>query len=267
MHPDRMAMLAWTNNSPTQKRKTTFGLSKPATPPSPPRAPTWTPTAIAPRPKHPLPSDEADARKKRINANLIAAMKRPCPPDIDPSIQGIGLYTHIAGPVRASPDPQGKDLQSEPEFLPFTKPAGSRALGPQMSEDFLKVWEELRDAVEEEETIIGKTELGLKELKKRYGGLDVPDTSKPRPRFPLRRRRAAMLDGDEARNGTIAASGNTNSVADEQHSSPSAVTATLAAKSRDVAMRGTEVERGRTTEVTSTTIAKFYAPDPRNRGR
>jgi hypothetical protein len=130
------------------------------------------------------------------------------------------------------------------------------------------VWEELRDAVEEEDSIIGKTELGRKELKKRYGGLDVPDTSKPQPRFPLRRRRTAMPENVEARDGTNAASGSTNSIADGRHLLLSAVMATLAAKSRDVAMRGTEVERGRTTEVASTTTtAKFYAPDPRNRGR
>jgi hypothetical protein len=243
MHPERSAMIASASN-----------------------------TATAPRSTFPLPPDVAAARKKRMNADLVSAMIRPCPPGANPSIKGIGLYTHIEGPARASPDPQGKDTQSEPEFLPFKGPAGNGAMGSQMSEEALKVWEELRDAVEEEETIIGKTELGLKELKKRYGGLEVPDTSKPtthsRRILATRSRKVTMAEDGAAQTGTTAAPGNPIATANGRRPSLGAVMATLAAGNGDGATGGTEVERGRTTEVTTTTrVFKSYAPDPRNRGR
>jgi hypothetical protein len=202
MHPERSAMIASASN-----------------------------TATAPRSTFPLPPDVAAARKKRMNADLVSAMIRPCPPGANPSIKGIGLYTHIEGPARASPDPQGKDTQSEPEFLPFKGPAGNGAMGSQMSEEALKVWEELRDAVEEEEKV-------------------------------------TMAEDGAAQTGTTAAPGNPIATANGRRPSLGAVMATLAAGNGDGATGGTEVERGRTTEVTTTTrVFKSYAPDPRNRGR
>jgi hypothetical protein len=233
---------------------------------NPPNAPAPMPSAA--RPSLPLPPETTAARKARMNAELISAFKRPCPLDTNPSIKGIGLYTHVEGPAIASPAPLGKDAQLEPEFLPLVNLTGSGALATQMSGERRKVWEELRDAVAEEEVIIGETELGLKELRKRYGGLDAPVSSRGQGKKAVTQQQHTVGSEDgEVTDGATATPGNKNSTTNGRRPSLGPVMASLAVGNGDVAMGGTEPERGRTTEGTGTTPATFYAPDPRKQGR
>ena len=264
MNPERSAMIASAGNSPVQHRKSSLN---PTMPSNPPMQSASNATSVAARRSFPLSPSTADARNTRMETDLISLFKRPCPSGTNPSIKGIGLYTHVEGPAGASPDPLGTPLQSEPVFLPLKKLTGSGTMVAPMREDIHKVWEELRDAVVEEGFRIGKTELGLEELKKRYGGLDAPSVSRARKKLVKRQQNEASQEEGEIRDGTASAFGRANSVANGRRPSLEAVMDTLSAKSRDMAMGGTEPDRGRTTEVTSTTSATFYAPDPRKQGR
>jgi hypothetical protein len=137
-----------------------------------------------------------------------------------------------------------------------------------VSEEIHNVWEELRDAVLEDERISGKPEFGLEELKQRYGGLDAPSIPRHRMKLVMRQQQDwPSQEEGEIREGTTSASGRPNTAANGRQPSLGAVMATLSAKGRDMGIGGMVLDRGRTTEVASTTSATFYAPDPRKRGR
>jgi hypothetical protein len=108
-----------------------------------------------------------------MNADLISAFKSPCPPGTTPYITGVGLYTHIEGPAL----PNEQDLPPQPEFLPVRRPAGSEDSGSLIDEDVRKLWSDLCNVIQDEDRVIGKTELGLKELTKRFEGFSVPEGS------------------------------------------------------------------------------------------
>ncbi|KAF1829870.1 hypothetical protein BDW02DRAFT_465412, partial [Decorospora gaudefroyi] len=179
-----------------------------------------------------LPPDVAAVRKARMNADLIRMFKRPCPPETDPTIKGIGLYTHVEGPPKIPLYPHQKYLDPEPEFLPLEKPLGSEGTSSQMSEDVRKLWEEVRDIIQAEEEAIGTTELGLKELKKRYGGFDAPETaSVPAQQVVLQQQDAAMQEEIAVHDGT------TNSPVNGRRPG---VNGSSATGNGDMAMTGTE---------------------------
>ncbi|KAI4706172.1 hypothetical protein J4E89_009226 [Alternaria sp. Ai002NY15] len=221
----------------------------------------------APTSTTPLPPDVAEARKARMNADLIGAFKSTCPPGTTPYITGVGLYTHVEGAPPQSPMYPDENPQPQPEFFPIRIPEGRGNESSQPDEEVQKLWNELELAVETEEELIATTELGLKELRKRYRALPPPKNS----RSPVQRGQQLP---DVTQEDTAAQGGTTTSVG--SMSAPSAPTkprgqslasvmSTLAVGNENTSKGGTEPERGRPTATTSTT--GFYAPDPRRQGR
>jgi hypothetical protein len=186
-----------------------------------------------------LPPDVEEARKARINAQMIELFERPCPPDTTASVQGIGLYTHVAGPPAPPPlFPHMKYLQqtSNPGFLPTGGPkeiSNAGALECPVGDDVKRAWRDVKDAVNEEKRHVAFTEKNLDQLKARYGALDAPDGS------------AAGAGAGQPQNG-------------RQGSIDSG-------SNRDVVMTGTEEQR----RASATASRNEYeaARDPRLRGR
>jgi hypothetical protein len=139
-----------------------------------------------------VPPDVAAVRKARMNADLIAMFKRPGFADTIPSVQGIGLYTHVQGPARRPPWLHGKDVPPHPEFLPLGGPQKNQrpaGMDSDLTEDMKHAWEEIKDALQKEERTLGNKSLSRDALQKRYGALDVPTTT-------MQMQQAQALDQD-----------------------------------------------------------------------
>ncbi|KAI4621540.1 hypothetical protein J4E80_003910 [Alternaria sp. BMP 0032] len=214
----------------------------------------------------PLPPDVAAARKARMNADLIGAFKSTCPPGTTPHITGVGLYTHVEGAPPQSPMYPDENPQPQPEFFPIRIPESRGNESSQPDEEVQKLWNELELAVETEEELIATTELGLKELRKRYRALPPPKNS----RSPVQRgqQQSDVTQGDTAAQGGTTTSAGSMSAPSAptkpRGQSLASVMSTLAVGNENTSKGGTEPERGRST-TTSTT--GFYAPDPRRQGR
>lgn len=148
-------------------------------------------------------SDAAEVRRIRMNTDLIALFKRPCPPGTTPTAKGIGLYTHIEGPERIGMFPHERYLLPEPVFLPIGGPMEVKRIDgtePEISIEVEKLWDEVRDAVHEEETIMGSLEPGINALKERYGALELsftktqPQGDDQAQRIQLQQQDAAMQE-------------------------------------------------------------------------
>jgi hypothetical protein len=136
------------------------------------------PSTTTARSPEPLPPDVAAARKTRINMDLIEIFNIPCPPGTIASTQGIGLYTHVAGPPPPAPKyPHEKYKKVDPVFLPIGGPIVFKRAGPigvPIDEAVKKTWREVEAAVVEEEKHIGQGDTSIEQLKTRYGALEVP---------------------------------------------------------------------------------------------
>jgi hypothetical protein len=143
------------------------------------------------------------------------------------------------------------------------KHSGSRI--SQLDELVGKLWEQLEKAVEEEEDIVGKTELGLKELKKRYGGLDPPKNLRPPVQYIEQQQHDGLQKDAAAQGGTTAGAENMNPPPYRRIQSLAGGVASLAVRDEDVRMGGAGVERCRPQTTRSTTA--FYGPDPRRKNR
>ncbi|KAF1944936.1 hypothetical protein EJ02DRAFT_452023 [Clathrospora elynae] len=217
-----------------------------------------------------IPPDVAAVRKTRMNADLISAFKQPCPPGSNSSVKGVGLYTHVEGSPKAPWYPHEKHTQLEPEFLPIDIRTrfGHWGLESKICEDVKKVWEEVRDVVQEEEELVGTTELGLNPLKKRYGGLDVPDSSRPRSgdqelQVALQHQDAAMQEEITVQDRT-AQSGNVGESSGARDPPIAVELAQMRRGNQDVVMGGTE-----TGSISTTKNGNVYHKDldPRLKGR
>ncbi|KAL1795752.1 hypothetical protein ACET3X_005976 [Alternaria dauci] len=227
-------------------------------------APNGPATDASPANLTPLTPEEAAARKARMNADLIDAFRSPCPPGTTPYVTGIGLYTHVEGPPQAPLYP-GEEPQPQQEFFPVRIPKNSGSRVSPLDELVEKLWEHLVRAVEEEEGIIGKTELGLKELKKRYGGLDPPENSRL-PGHHIQQQQHDGLQEDAATQGsTTTGAGNMNPPPNANIQSLAGGVASLAVRNEHVSMRGAEADQNRP-QITQSTTA-FYGPDPRRQNR
>lgn len=130
--------------------------------------------------RHEPLSPDADApRRARINKDLIEIFRRPCSADARPSMQGIGLYTHVAGPPVTPP--QGPHMHyaprdSNPVFLHVGGPTGmlreSDVLLAPVGDDVNRAWRAVQQAVDKEVEHVAQTDLDMGSLKERYGALD-----------------------------------------------------------------------------------------------
>jgi len=253
LHPDRAAMISSADQSASAARE-----QNAANPPVFEKPPTST---------TPLPPDVAAARKARMNADLIGAFKSTCPPGTTPYTTGVGLYTHVESALPQSPMYPDENPQPQPKFFPIRIPGGRGNESSQPDEEVQKLWNELELAVETEEELIATTELGLKELRKRYRALPPPKNS----RSPVQRgqQQPHMTQGDTAAQGAATKSAGSMSAPSAptkpRGQSLASVMSTLAVGNESAGRGGIDVERGRTTTTTSTT--GFYAPDPRRQGR
>jgi hypothetical protein len=126
-----------------------------------------TETAARPRPLSP---EEDAARKTRINNEMVSCFKLPCPVNTNLSIQGIGLYTHVAAQTQGN---------SNPVFLPIGGPKrvakDESCLEAPVSEEVDQVWQHVQLAVKDAERQPGQGGMSVDKLKERYGALDAPE--------------------------------------------------------------------------------------------
>ncbi|KAF2826553.1 hypothetical protein CC86DRAFT_370511 [Ophiobolus disseminans] len=135
-------------------------------------------TTTATKPER-LPPDLEAARKTRINSELIEVFKRSCPVDTTPSIQGIGLYTHVAPPAPPpAPPPLFPHMHctqksANPVFLQIGGPARISkevsVLEAPVSEEMKRGWKAVQEAMDTEMEHVGTTELDIGSLNERYG--------------------------------------------------------------------------------------------------
>jgi hypothetical protein len=213
-----------------------------------------TETAAKPRPLSP---EEDTARKSRINNEMVYLFKRPCPVNSHPSIQGIGLYTHVAAPTQGS---------ASPVFLPIGGPNraakdGSCTEAP-VSEEIEKVWKEVQVAVTDAGAQPGQGGMSVEMLKERYGALDSPEqktitTQQAQVRTQLQRvqEMARKIEKDRAQK---AATREANAGLDQQ--------------TADIVMGGTKSANGAiaapTRTNTTTSISEYHEnEDPRRKWR
>ncbi|KAF1363879.1 hypothetical protein EJ07DRAFT_172781 [Lizonia empirigonia] len=141
-----------------------------------------------------LPPDVQAARKARINSDIIKLCSIK-PIYINPTAQGIGLYTHVAGPKTASQNPHfeyADNANGEVALLPL---GGPRKIVPSnrprepLREEVAAVYKELQDAVKAEEKIWSEMRaaadakgknvrdaytMSLDTLKEKYGLVNTP---------------------------------------------------------------------------------------------
>ncbi|KAJ4362608.1 hypothetical protein N0V95_001413 [Ascochyta clinopodiicola] len=143
---------------------------------------------------NPLSPDTQAARQVRIDSDIIKLCCRPEPPYTIPTVHGIGLFTHVAGPKLVQQNPQGiyaDRNDGEVALLPLGGPhkiVPSKLREPP-NEEVAAIYQELRDAVQAEEKIWNDMraaaeakgepvndayKISLDTLKKKYGDIDTP---------------------------------------------------------------------------------------------
>ncbi|KAF2024985.1 hypothetical protein EK21DRAFT_14308, partial [Setomelanomma holmii] len=116
----------------------------------------------------------------RVNRELINALKTPCPPNAAASIQGIGLYTHIASQVQTASSSMHETHTkvSDPVFMPIGGPKrlklGTNVVQARVSNEVKEIYERLRQEIDAEEKHQGQGGVSIERLKEQYGGLEVP---------------------------------------------------------------------------------------------
>jgi hypothetical protein len=167
VHPDRVALLA--GDQQPGSNTTTHLPTENGTPSL------QSGTVARPLNCGPLPPDVEAARKARINREMIELFRLPAKGAA--SIHGIGLYTHAAAPQSTDASKQ----TPAPVFLPVgghnrvLKDVGE--IDAPIDEDVRRVWEDLREAVNEEERHVGRGDMSAEKLKERYGAIGVPEGS------------------------------------------------------------------------------------------
>jgi hypothetical protein len=227
-----------------------------------------TPAVSQPKP---LPPDVDAARKARINRDLVNHLKRPCPKNSTPSVQGIGLYTHVAGPPAKAPQfPHEKYTQKAPDpmFLPIGGPGkilkDRSTLETQTSEEMKRVWKEIYEAIHEEEKHVSHGGMNADQLKERYGALDALDADTdaqpmlhPQPQLQQMLSQLHDITMMGTQGGTVESG--------QQESGRRLSLGT--GLTRDVVMGGTGQERRTSTSTMKTGNTYEAARDPRLRGR
>ena len=191
-------------------------------------------------------------------------LKRPCPETTTPSIQGIGLYTHVAGPVSQFPHERFTQKASDPVFLHIGCSWGAfkdrNTLEGPISEDVKRVWNDVQEAVDKEGEYVGQGRMSIDQLKERYGALDVPNGNASTP--PMQQPQTQLQQIADhmqsmAMTGIQSVAGSVGQQESERRPSLGAGVA------RDVVMGGTDQERRASTTATSTGNTYEAARDPR----
>ncbi|KAH8706950.1 hypothetical protein GQ44DRAFT_777610 [Phaeosphaeriaceae sp. PMI808] len=216
----------------------------------------WSSTASAAKPES-LPPDVEAAYKRRINEDLVHLFKIPCPAETTASIQGIGLYTHIAPPPTPAPlFPHQKYTKktADPVFLPTgglkRVPQARGSLVMQTSPEMKKVFKEVQQAVNGEEKHIGQRTINMDQLRERYETLDAPNPHTART--PGQMHDGTMLGMDESDDIIQQPGGHRSSVGTD--------------RARDVIMGGVDQEKRPIANAKRFGNTYEAARDPRIRG-
>lgn len=128
--------------------------------------------------------EDEDARKSRINSELVQLLQTPSLPGRAASVQGFGVYTHVQ--IKRIDENGRPQDTSEIMFLPVGGPNKVRkARGESqvpVDDNVRQAWNKVEEAVDEEERLLHERDLDLQKLKERYGGPGVPEhTTLARP--------------------------------------------------------------------------------------
>lgn len=141
-----------------------------------------------------VPPDVQAARKARFNSDIIKLCSIPHVAHLRPIAQGIGLYTHVAGPKTAILNPHFDFVDNTDREVSLLPLGGPRRIQPHQSRDapnseLRALYKEVEDAVKAEEKIWsdqraaaverGESErdayrMTLDTLKRKYGDVVAP---------------------------------------------------------------------------------------------
>ncbi|KAH7411579.1 hypothetical protein DE146DRAFT_640784 [Phaeosphaeria sp. MPI-PUGE-AT-0046c] len=121
--------------------------------------------------------EDEDARKARINSELVQILQTPSLPGRTASVQGFGVYTHAR--IKRTDELGLPQDTVETIFLPVGGPSkvrkdNSKAQEP-VDAKVQKAWSVIEHAVGEEETALHLHNINIEKLKERYGALDMPN--------------------------------------------------------------------------------------------
>jgi hypothetical protein len=118
-------------------------------------------------------SPDTEQRKRQINYDLGILMKRPIPAHPAPSAQGIGLYSHVA----ATADSRDGRMSTNATFLPLGGPRKLqkwRQAHGSLPNEIKQAWNQLQQALDDEEGASRNAGHHTTSLVERYGGLRAP---------------------------------------------------------------------------------------------
>lgn len=156
-----------------------------------------------------LPPDVQAARKVRINSDIIKLCSKPVPPGFHPSVQGVGLYTHVADIKTAGPLNDAEQGKEGVSLLPL---GGPKRLAPSKfqeppNKDLAALYKQLQEAVTAEEQLSASNthNPSLDLLNKKYGSISdnslIPDTE---PQDTRRHSEATSTEASKRRKVSLA---------------------------------------------------------------
>jgi hypothetical protein len=137
-------------------------------------------------------AEDEEARKSRINSELVQLLQTPSLPGRTASVQGFGVYTHAR--IKRLDEHGEPQNTSAIMYLPVGGPNKVRKGKPEsqapIDEKVQKAWKTVEEAVEEEEGHLHERNFDIEKLKERYGALEAPEspaTAKPDAQLQQRR--------------------------------------------------------------------------------
>jgi hypothetical protein len=118
-------------------------------------------------------SPDTEQQKRQINYDLSVLMKRPIPAYPTPLAQGIGLYSHIA----ATADSRDGRTNTNAAFLPLGGPRKLqkwRQAHDSLPNEIKQAWNQLQQALDDEERASRNAGHHTTSLVEKYGGLRAP---------------------------------------------------------------------------------------------
>ncbi|KZM28854.1 uncharacterized protein EKO05_0008560 [Ascochyta rabiei] len=142
-------------------------------------------------PLPPEPLEVQAARQVRIDSDIIKLCCKPKPPYTIPTVHGIGLYTHVAGPKIVQQNPHGIYADRDDGEVALLPLGGPHKILPSKSlnKEVAAIYKKLQDAVQAEEKIWNDMraaaeakgeaakdayKMSLETLKKKYGDINTP---------------------------------------------------------------------------------------------